>query len=379
MNIYCEDSLLYAREFFCDWGEVRLFSGRTVKPDDIQDADILLVRSTTQVNQSLIGECKQLQFVGTGTAGFNHLDTAYLTIRELPWCAAPGCNALAVAEYVVSALFSLADEQNWELSEKTVGIVGAGNVGTALSGKLEALGIEYLLCDPPLAESDDPRDFVGMPDIMACDIISLHVPLIESDPFPTMHLFDEPLLASLDPQQVLINACRGEVINNRALLELCRDGSFPMLVMDVWEHEPDICTELVPYTQLATAHIAGHTLEGKARGTEMLYQHLAMLLNKPVAHKLADFLPSPDVAELTPDTTLASQQALSGLVFSVYDIRRDDAHFRANVDSSEQFEYTRKHYAIRREFASASVSTGNSSMTKAILGLGFSVNPAKGE
>ncbi|ALS97717.1 4-phosphoerythronate dehydrogenase [Lacimicrobium alkaliphilum] len=373
MKIYCEDSLLYATEFFCDWGEVCLFSGRSVKPEDIQDADVLLVRSTTTVNQSLIGKCEKLQFVGTGTAGFNHLGTDYLDHRRIPWSAAPGCNAQAVAEYVISALFAQAQKFNWQLSEKRVGIVGAGQVGTALSQKLEALGVDYLLCDPPLAESGDRRAFVDMPDIMACDIISLHVPLIETGPYPTRHLFDGTLLASLDQQQLLINACRGEVVDNQALLDLCRAGSQPLLVMDVWENEPDICAELVPYTQLGTAHIAGHTLEGKARGTEILYQHLAGLLNKPVVHKLADFLPKPDVSELALQRSLPSQQALGELVFAIYDIRRDDADFRARVTTPGQFEYIRKHYAIRREFACAAVSTGNSAMTEAILGLGFSV------
>lgn len=379
MKIYCEDSLLYAREFFSAWGEVCLFNGRSVTSSDIQDADILLVRSTTEVNQSLIGECEKLQFVGTGTAGFNHLHTAYLEHRNIPWSAARGCNAEAVAEYVLSALFSLADKHNWELDDKRVGIVGAGQVGTALSRKFEALGVDYLLCDPPLAQAGDPRSFADMPDIMACDIISLHVPLIETGPYPTLHLFDSALLASLDQQQVLINACRGEVVDNQALLELCQSGSHPMLVMDVWENEPQILTELVPYTELATAHIAGHTLEGKARGTEMLYQHLAERLNRPIVHTLTDFLPTGDVARLALNNTLPSQQALSELVFSIYDIRLDDAHFRAQITTPGQFEYIRKHYAIRREFASATVNAGNSAMTKAILGLGFSVNPAKGE
>ncbi|WP_088332275.1 4-phosphoerythronate dehydrogenase [Lacimicrobium sp. SS2-24] len=379
MKIYCEDSLLYARAFFSDWGEVCLFSGSTVEADTLRDADILLTRSTTKVNAALLSKCDKLKFVGTGTAGFNHLDTAYLQQRQIPWSAAPGCNAVAVAEYVISSLFALALKHHWDLTEKCVGIVGAGQVGSALSQKLKALGMDYRLCDPPLAEAGDPRSFVDMPDIMACDIISLHVPLVDSGPYPTRHLFDQMLLSSLEPHQVLINACRGEVVDNQALLELCHSGTHPMLVMDVWENEPAIRTGLIPYTQLATAHIAGHTLEGKARGTEILYQRLAEYLNLPRRHRLEDFLPAPQTDLLYPDSALSPQEALGRLVFSVYDIRRDDKDFRVSVTGPAEFEYIRKHYAIRREFASASVCTGNSAMTEAILGLGFSVNPTIGE
>lgn len=370
MKIYCEDSLLYADEFFSDWGEVFRFSGRTVQAEQLQDADILLVRSTTQVNRELIEVCPRLQYVGTATAGTNHMDTDYLSDKGIAWGSAAGCNAIAVAEYVISCLFALAGRQGWSVTDKRMGIVGAGHVGTALARKLSALNIDYLLCDPPLADAGDPRNFVGMDAIMDCDIISLHVPLIRSGPYPTHHLFDAVRLANLSDDQILINACRGEVIDNRALLEAFKAGRPLQVVLDVWEKEPEILFELIPHLALASAHIAGHTLEGKARGTEMLYLQLAPILARPAKISLPTLLPRPTVPRLhcqQPD-----QAGLASLVFAVYDVRNDDAAFRQGAGTAARFEYIRKHYAIRREFASVQVSCGNCAMTEAIYGLGFS-------
>ncbi|WP_102796787.1 4-phosphoerythronate dehydrogenase [Bowmanella denitrificans] len=374
MQIYCEDSLLYAREFFADWGQLHFFSGRTVTPSQLKDADILLVRSTTRVDAEMLSHCPNLKYVGTATAGTNHLDIQALKSRGIAYGSAAGCNAIAVAEYVVSALFALAQTQGWQLLDKQVGIVGAGHVGSQLHNKLSALGIRTLLCDPPLAAQGDKRTMVDMDAIMACDIISLHVPLVELGSYSTRGLFGPQRLAQLSDNQVLINACRGEVVDNQALLALYRQGRKFTTVLDVWENEPDILTDLLPYVALASAHIAGHTLEGKARGTWMLYQQVGELLSLPVELPLEAVLPDAELAAMTIDE--AEQAQLAKLVFGVYDIRQDDQLFKTQVSQPGQFEYIRKHYAIRREFAALQVSAGNSVLKKAICGLGFASKAA---
>tara|TARA_B110000240_G_scaffold193350_1_gene239061 strand:- start:32 stop:1159 length:1128 start_codon:yes stop_codon:yes gene_type:complete len=371
MKIYYEDSMPYAAEFFSELGECEVFSHKTINADMLTDADVLLVRSTTKVNEQLLANNKQVQFVATATAGTDHIDKKYLASQDIPFICAGGCNAVAVAEYVLSAMLVMSKRLKWQLADKTVGIVGAGHVGSALSRILSVLGIKHKLCDPPLADSGDSRTFVCMNDIMQCDVITLHVPWVNDGPYPTQDLFDKTRLASLKDDQLLINACRGEVINNQAALELLEQGQLLNLVLDVWENEPSINLDLIPHTALATAHIAGHTIEGKARGTEMLYLALCKHLGIQANKKLSDYLPKADPCSIQISEKQDFWQILHQLALNVYNIETDDQYFRANMHGAEQFRYIRKHYPIRREFSAIALNTGNFADSKAIYDLGF--------
>ncbi|MDU0355831.1 4-phosphoerythronate dehydrogenase [Paraglaciecola aquimarina] len=371
MKIYYEDSMPYAAEFFADLGEAVVFSHKTIDAETIKDADVLLVRSTTKVNQELLHLATNLKFVGTATAGTDHVDIKYLASRGIPFFSAGGCNAVAVAEYVLSTLFVMADKLDWQVADKTIGIIGAGHVGTALSKHLSALGINYKLCDPPLQDNGDSRTFVSMQEIMQCDVITLHVPWVKDGVYKTENMFDKAQLAQLSDGQVLINACRGEVLNNQAALELFKEGHRFQLVLDVWENEPDINLELMPFTALATAHIAGHTIEGKARGTEMLYLDLCQQLNIQPNKELTDYLPIAAPSDIALESTEPFWQGIRNIVLDVYNIADDDRQFKAQVDGGEQFRYIRKHYPIRREFSAIKVNAGNFVNSKAIYDLGF--------
>lgn len=371
MKIYYEDSMPYATEFFNELGECQVFSHKTVNADMLADADVLLVRSTTKVNANLLSKNARLKFVATATAGTDHVDQAYLAKRGIPFVSAGGCNAVAVAEYVLSAMVVTAKKQNWQLADKTVGIVGAGHVGTALSRVLTVLGIKHKLCDPPLADAGDTRAFVSMEDIMQCDVITLHVPWIKTGKYQTQDMFDKQRLSQLNDQQLLINACRGEVLDNNAALALFEQGKKLNLVLDVWDNEPDIKLDLIPHISLATAHIAGHTIEGKARGTEMLYVALCELLGIQADKKLSDYLPQSTIGPLLLKDGQSLVQAASQLVLDVYDISKDDQVFKKQVQGPEEFRYIRKHYPIRREFSAIAVNTGNFVDSKAIYALGF--------
>jgi erythronate-4-phosphate dehydrogenase len=371
MKIYYEDSMPYAAEFFSELGECEVFSHKTVNADMLADADVLLVRSTTMVNQQLLAKNKQVQFVATATAGTDHVDKNYLVSQNIPFISAGGCNAVAVAEYVLSAMLVMSKRLDWQLADKTVGIVGAGHVGSALSRILSVLGIKHKLCDPPLADAGDVREFVTMNDIMQCDVISLHVPWVKDGRYPTQDLFNKARLTALQDSQLLINACRGEVINNQAALELYEQGKCLNLVLDVWENEPDINLNLIPHVALATAHIAGHTIEGKARGTEMLYLALCKHLGIQADKKLSDYLPKAEASSVKISEKQSFWQVLRQLVLNVYNIETDDQDFRANMCSAEQFRYIRKHYPIRREFSAIALNTGDFTDSKAIYNIGF--------
>ncbi len=397
MKIFFDENMPYASEFFAEFGELIPFVGRSLTPAQVVDADVLLVRSVTQVNEALLSKNKHLKFVGTATIGVDHIDQAYLKQRNIAFSAAPGCNAISVAEYVISALFVLAQRYLLTLTELTIGIVGAGNTGTQLAKKLAALGINYKLYDPLLAQNGDPRQFSSWQEILACDVISLHVPLTTTGRYPTHHLMSEKVLTQLDGSQIIINACRGEVVDNKALYQLKKQGSALKLVWDVWEKEPEILTDLIAYTDIATAHIAGYSLEGKSAGTEMLYQALCANLDVQPSKSLHFFLPQAEVAQVTMQKNvieqlekqdIRSQNILSKLIMLVYDVRRDDAIFRQqfighkNLTSKEiaqRFDYIRKNYPTRREFSSLKVTSFNNAKLGVPHQLGFSIPSKKGE
>ena len=375
MKILFDENMPYAKEFFSDIAgsdtELIPFSGRDLSPEQVLDADVLLVRSITQVDEALLNKNQKLSFVGTATIGTDHIDHAYLAKRNVSFHSAPGCNAISVAEYVISALVILAERYLFDLTKLSVGIIGGGNTGTRLSEKLSALGIQYKICDPLLAcDTNDSREFVSLEEALECDVISLHVPKVIDGEYPTYHLLDETRLSNLKDDQILISACRGEVIDNQALLELKKSAHGLKLVLDVWEGEPEVLTALIDYTEIATAHIAGYSLEGKARGTEMLYQALCQHINVEPVCQLTTLLPTANISSVELNQEF-NEIVLNQLVKMVYDVRRDDAIFRQQL-SSQGFDTLRKNYPTRREFSAVQVILSFNVCSSVPHRLGFS-------
>lgn len=391
MKIYFDENMPFAKEFFSELchlnrgvngeeqGELVAFSGRTLTAEQVADADVLLVRSITQVNEQLLHLNNKISFVGSATIGTDHIDLSYLEKRNIRFHSAPGCNAISVAEYVLSALVVLAERYLLDLSSLTVGIVGGGNTGTRLSEKLTALGITHKICDPLLAikqaalkQTEDKREYVSLAEVLACDVISLHVPKVEGGEHPTYKLLNAGNLALLREDQILISACRGDVIDNDALLALKETGHGVKVVLDVWQGEPNVLKALIPYTEIATAHIAGYSLEGKARGSEMLYQALCQQLIIEPKYQLADFLPSASIPAIEINQDF-NQILLNQLVKMVYDVRRDDAIFRQQL-FVQGFDNLRKNYPVRREFSAVTVTLSSNTFSDVPHRLGFSKN-----
>lgn len=378
MKIYADENMPYVKDFFADLGEVTLVNGRTLTSEQITDADVLLVRSVTQVNEQLLSQSPKLKFVGTATIGTDHIDQNYLQQRGIGFSSAPGCNAQSVVEYVLSSIFVLAEKYQWNLQQKTVGVVGVGNIGRVLVKVLEALSIRVLCCDPQRAatEADFPHIQFGqlLPQL---DIVSFHVPLVKTGPEATINLLNAQTLKLLKPDCAVINACRGEVTNNDALLAEAQfteaqSGQKRPLVLDVWANEPEPDLRLIPYTDIASAHIAGHSIEGKARGTEMLYQAFCQQLGLNPAKTLAQVLPEPQVSEVKINSNfgLLDVQNLTRLL---YDVRRDDALFRFYMmqdKKTQGFDWLRKSYPPRREYSSVRL-TGQE-VPEFLTTLGFS-------
>lgn len=370
MKILVDENMPYARELFSRLGEVRAVPGRPIPTDALTDADALMVRSVTKVNEALLGD-KAIKFVGTATAGTDHVDQPWLAQAGIGFSAAPGCNAIAVVEYVFSALLMLAERDGFALADRTVGIVGVGNVGGRLQKRLEALGIKTLLCDPPRADNGDEGDFRSLDDLVAeADVITFHTPLYKEGQYKSLHLADETLIRSLKPGTILINACRGPVVDNTALLKCLEAGQALSVVLDVWEPEPDLNLALLDKVDLGTSHIAGYTLEGKARGTTQVFEAYSQFIGQPQEVALSTLLPAPEFGRISLHGSL-DQPTLKRLVHLVYDVRRDDAPLRKVAGIPGEFDKLRKNYLERREWSSLTVECDDADAAELLQKLGF--------
>jgi erythronate-4-phosphate dehydrogenase len=361
MLIVADENIPLLDSFFGDIGEIRRVSGRSMSNEDVRDADIVLVRSVTRVNRELL-EGSRVRFVGTTTIGTDHVDLDWLEAAGIRFSAAPGCNANSVAEYVLSVLSLHAERRGLaDWSQLSVGIVGVGNVGGELAHKLERLGFDVRLCDPPRADrEEDDQEFVSLEEAMKCDVVSLHTPLTREGDHPTLHMIGHPELEALGANQLLINAGRGEVIDSSALLARLDQGNAPTVALDVWEQEPRIHPELVDRVWLATPHIAGYSFEGKVQGTEMIYQSLSQFLGLPVRKKAGQFLPEPALSKISFTSSADEEDAIRIALRACYDPRPDDARLRNAMTGSVEergaaFDRLRRDYPVRRECSSLKI------------------------
>ncbi|CAH3812707.1 Erythronate-4-phosphate dehydrogenase, partial [Enterobacter cloacae] len=370
VKILVDENMPYARELFSRLGNVKAVPGRPIPVNELDDADALMVRSVTKVNEALLAG-KAIKFVGTATAGTDHVDDKWLKQAGIGFSAAPGCNAIAVVEYVFSSLLMLAERDGFALKDRTVGIVGVGNVGGRLQKRLEALGIRTLLCDPPRKDNGDDGDFRSLDELVEqCDVLTFHTPLFKEGPYKSLHLADEALIRRLKAGTILINACRGPVVDNAALLTCLNEGQHLSVVLDVWEPEPDLNVELLNKVDVGTAHIAGYTLEGKARGTTQVFEAYSAFIGHPQQVALDTLLPAPEFGRITLHGPL-DQATLKRLVHLVYDVRRDDALLRKVAGIPGEFDKLRKNYVERREWSSLYVMCDDASAATLLHKLGF--------
>ena len=377
MKIVADENIPLLHECFSGLGEVVALPGRNITAEDLVDADALLVRSVTRVNESLV-EGASVKFVGSCTAGIDHIDSDALARQQISFSNAPGCNARSVVEYVLSALDVLAERDDFRWQDRTVGIIGKGQVGGRLYQTLSGLGVKVMANDP-LCEQVEGVEFVGLNELIdRCDVIAVHTPLTRDCEYPTWHLIGEAELKAMKPGTILINAGRGPVVDNQALLNTLRSGKNLTTVLDVWEYEPEVDLELLTLVDIATPHIAGYSLDGKVTGTEMVYQALCQTFGLPARVRLGAVTPIPVLRKVvfTEDITVAQAARLA--MRAVYDIRRDDAKLRQLLrlpveERSAAFDFLRKNYSERREFATLRIKSGrcSSAVNECLKGLGF--------
>ena len=378
MKLVIDANIPAADACFGGVGTLHRLPGREIRAADLQNADALIVRSITQVNRALLTD-SPVRFVGTCTIGTDHIDLDYLKERNIGFASAPGCNAEAVVDYVLSSLLTVSEREGWPLLERTVGIVGAGNVGSRLQRRLQALGVAVRVCDPPRAEQEGASGFVSLDKLIGeSDVICLHTPLVKAGPHATYQLLNAQRINELAPGTLLLNAGRGDCIDGLALRSRLAGKGDITAVLDVWEDEPDIDAGLRDLVALATPHIAGHSLDGKLRGTWMIQQALAAQLNQPSGMPFSELCPPPALATLTLQSALPVEEALRLCVRAVYDVRRDHDALQRQVTHqgiAKGFDSCRANYPRRREFATLTVFLENDavSLQPSLQAAGFQV------
>lgn len=377
IHIIAGESIPYAKEAFETLGTVRFLPGRTISAADLEGAHTLLVRSITRVDEALL-HGTSIEFVGSASAGVDHIDAAYLQTRNINCASAPGSNANSVAEYVIASLLILAKQEGFTLSGKTIGIVGVGHIGKLVKKKAEAIGLHPVLHDPPLADLGKITQS-SLQETLGCDIVTLHTPLTTDGPHPTFHLLNERSFTHLKPSTIFINAARGEVVDTNALLTAITRKRIGPVVLDVWEHEPHIHWDLFNAVTIGTPHIAGHSLDGKANGTNMIYIALCRHLGVEPIWKPAHSLPTPVVPSLEMDSQPKSdEEHLREMIQKIYDWKADHHRMKELLASPPEerpmlFDSLRKNYPVRREFHRTQVKLPKnmSELKHMLAGLGF--------
>lgn len=374
MRILADENIPGVEAYFGDIATVISYApGRAINTAQIAACDLLLVRSVTPVNASLLQQHRP-RFIGSATIGIDHIDVEWLAKQQIPFAHAPGCNADAVGDYVLTALLYLHADAPQRLADKTVSVIGAGNVGGRLVKRLRALGLTVRVCDPPRAEqTPEAEAFVTLADAMQADVVCVHTPLTGEGAHPTRHLISDSMLSLLAQNAILLNAGRGAVVSAAALERFLPQRPDVQVVLDVWEPEPDIPRILLPQVRLATGHIAGYSLEGKWRGTQMLRAALNRVYpeyDRPLPDMATFLPPAPRIVVLDDDPW----QALYDSVEAVYDIAQDDRRFRLAMRAEEParaFDQYRKTYVQRREIQQCRVLVQESPARPLLRAAGF--------
>jgi erythronate-4-phosphate dehydrogenase len=333
MKLLIDDAVYAHQEIFGSFGEIVALPGRDINRDVMRGCDALIVRSRTQVNESLL-RGSQIKFVGSTVAGLDHIDENYLKKSNIVFSSAQGCNANAVAEYVISALVNLAMDCDFDLSKKTLGIIGVGNVGSRLNTLAKQLGIKTLLNDPPRQARELNTGFVELNEVLSADIVSFHTPLTFTGDHPSAHLLAAHNFDLISKDTILINAARGEIIDE----DVWQKTQTKANVIDCWSNEPRINSLLQQSAYWATPHIAGHSVDAKFKGSFMIYQALCSYCN---------ITENTEISNLVHPQRIAIQQtSLKDTLNAIYPFIEDDKA----IKDLAQFEHYRRHYPERYEW-----------------------------
>lgn len=340
LKIVADKAIPFLEGVFDPYADMTYLPGDKIGPDDVRDADVLMVRTRTKCNADLL-EGSKVKFIATATIGTDHIDFPYCDSKGIVVRNAPGCNAGGVMEYVFSALYGLASRKSISLQGDTIGIIGVGHVGSLIERMGRALGFKILKCDPPRAEAEGSFGFCDLEYLLQnSQIVTLHVPLDET----TRGMANSEFFSLMQPGAFFINAARGEVVCDDAL-----KAAIPKLgpvIIDTWNHEPDIDLDLMDKVAIATPHIAGYSYQGKQNGTAAAVRAVAHYFG---ITELYEFFPKTDLPEneaVKLDLKDLNQGEIASVLQYNYPIFTDDFMLRLNP---ENFDKLRSEYNYRRE------------------------------
>jgi erythronate-4-phosphate dehydrogenase len=372
-KIVADDKIPFLKGVLEPYADIIYLPGSLITRESVLDADALLIRTRTKCDAALL-EGTAVKFIATATIGYDHIDTEYCKSENITWVNVPGCNSASVQQYITAALVTMAFNNDYILSEKKLGIIGVGNVGSKVQKAAAILGMKVKLNDPPRARNEGSSCFVSLDEILeTSDIITIHVPLNKTGPDKTFHLFDAELFGKIKNGAWLINTSRGEVVETNALKTALSSGKLCGAVLDVWENEPGIDLELLSQAYISTPHIAGYSVDGKAKGTSQVVQALSSFFCLPLLDFYPPLLPEPLAPEFVIEGAgKSSFQIVHEAVLHTYPIMKDHILLQR---SPSTFEQQRGQYPVRREFPSYTVrlSNGKPKAVEMLLKLGFKV------
>ena len=333
MKLLIDDAVWGSNRIFSEFGEVFTLPGREIRSESLKDFDALIVRSRTRVDEKLLRDAN-IKFVGSTVAGLDHIDKNYLEDNAITLSSAQGCNANAVSEYVISAIANLSKDYGFKLSNKTLGIIGVGNVGRRLEVKAKQLGMKTLLNDPPREALEGSDNFTSLESALSADIVTFHTPLTYTGPHPTYKLLDSHNFKHINNDAIVINAARGGIINETVWETTQTKAN----IIDCWENEPNINLNLQKSAYWATPHIAGHSIDAKFMGSFMIYKDLCKYIKKPLNDNIEHLI--------NPELKIIRENNLHETLNSIYSFHADD---KAIQDISN-FENYRRNYPERYEW-----------------------------
>ena len=385
MKIIVDENIPFAKEAFGLLGEVTTCAGRELTAEAVRDAELLMVRSVTQLNEALLAGSR-VRFVGSATTGIDHIDLSALERLGIGFAHAPGANANSVAEYVVAQLLHISLQLGMSLTGQTIGVIGVGEVGLQVTAKCQALGMNVIGNDPPLARQTKSSQYRPLEELFErADFVTLHVPLTSDGPDATFGMVDGQFLQRLKPGAIFINTARGKAASDDALLAALDNGQLAAVALDVWETEPEINLALLKRAALSSPHIAGYSFDGKLLGTRMIYEAAGRFLGASNAWDSAPLMPQAPMVQLEIDCQAKSdEQALAEAIVPVCGILSDDRRLRA-AQSTElpaavraaNFDHLRRTYPLRREFPHTTLTLHNatSALRQKFHALGFCLKP----
>lgn len=371
MKILADAHIPFLKGVVEQFGEVEYLPGNQFTREAIKNKDALIVRTVTHFGEENLSG-SNVKLICSATIGYDHIDTVYCDSHGIAWRTAPGCNASSVEQYITASLLFLAKKYNFNLKDKTIGVVGVGNVGSKVEAACRKLGMKVLLNDPPREEVEGNEGKTKFVDICTlkqkADIITFHTPLTKSGKYKTHHLADDNFFRTVDRKPFIINAARGGVTSNQSLKKALKNAQISGIVIDCWENEPEIDLGLLDIADIATPHIAGYSADGKWTATRISIENLKSFFG---IKKTAVYQPLPLPEDQVIDLKgISAENQLSHSVWHSYNPMHETTLLKASPD---KFYWFRSNYPLRREYHAYTIINSLPSEANALNTLGFNI------